>query len=170
MRQVDPQERFPGEGRSGDATDKLSVYADLVATDNRLVPFSIPFNGKFQPPRFRVAQYVAVLQQGYVARRQHDRHVRAPPREIGQLPMLQVQLEAEPHRTRKIVAVDELAEPAEVDLIAAETGLARIDVAVAQDLVRVAERVKHGALAGAVAAEQEGDGPELDADRPADPP
>ena len=62
MRQVDRQGRLPGAGRSGDATDKLSVHADLVATDNRLVPFSIPFDGKLQPPRFRAAQYVAVLQ------------------------------------------------------------------------------------------------------------
>ena len=60
--------------------------------------------------------------------------------------------------------MDQLAKPAEIDLIAAKVGLADVDVSVAQDLVRVAERVEDSALAGAVASEEKRDRPEVDPD------
>ena len=58
--------------------------------------------------------------------------------------------------------MDEVAESAQVDPVAAEIALVNVDAAIAQDFVCVAERVEHGALAGAVVAEQQGDRPKLD--------
>ena len=168
MRQVRQQDRLPGEGRFGDSPHELSVDTDLVATDNRLVPFSLPFGRKFQPPCLRTVEDIGFLQQGYVACRQHDRHVSTPPRELGQAPIPQVQLEAKSQGTRRIVPMDETPEPPEVDLVAAELGGACVDVAVAEDLVGVAQRMEDRALAGAVAAEQQGDRPQVDPHRTAD--
>ena len=74
----------------------------------------------------------------------------------------EIQLEAQPDSAIGIMAVDELAEPAEVDLVAAELGLVHVDVTVAQDLVGIAKSLEDRALASAVAAEEQGDGPEVD--------
>ena len=67
------------------------------------------------------------------------------------------------------MSVDQVAKSAQVDLIAATVGLTSVDVAVAQNLVRVAECMEDHALAGAVAPEEKRDGPQVNPDRAADP-
>ena len=71
--------------------------------------------------------------------------VRPQPRRHG--PVFEVQLEAEADLAIAIMRVDEAPEPAQVDLGAAQFGPAGVDLAVAQQLVRVAERVENRALA-----------------------
>lgn len=60
-------------------------------------------------------------------------------------------------------------ETAKIDLIATQKSLASIKVAPTQNLVRVAQRVQHGALAGTIGPEQQRDGSEVDSNATADP-
>ena len=69
------------------------------------------------------------------------------------LPVLQAQLETQSDVAIRVVRMDQVPESAEVDPVAAKVGPARVDVAAAEDLVRIAERVQDGALAAAVAPE-----------------
>ena len=64
--------------------------------------------------------------------------------------------------------MDESSESSEVDLVAAKLDLACVDVAVAQDLVCMAECMQNGALAGAVGPEEQREGAQVDPHRPAD--
>ena len=175
VRPVERQSHTRGIGLVAplNASYKRLVDAYLIAGEHRFFAGSDRCNGEYYPPGSSefgrivgfdpIPKVVRVLPFFQVFGVCHFLHQR-----LRHTPALEVQLEAQPDDTIRvvirIVPVDEPAESAQVDLVATQLGLVYIDVTVAQDLVRVAERLEDRALAGAVAAEEQGDGPQVDAD------
>ena len=133
--------------------DSCFVDADFVAGKNRLIAYKLSLqldpSGGGLLSQGTDSGFDVKLHMVLIVVQSLEPLVQRP----GYLPALEVQLKAEPHGACRIMRVDEVVESTQVDLLAAKFGLASVHVAMAQDFVRVAQRVEHGALAGAVAPE-----------------
>ena len=115
-----------------ETTDERVVDAELVAGENRLLVSQL--GPKLNPSGTGSLGRIEQRPIG-ISFERIDLFVQC----LRYLPVFEVQLETEPHGARRIVRVDEVAESAQVDPVATEIGLVNVDVAMAQDFVRVAE-------------------------------